>query len=41
MNPAAILALIANLYEQVVGLQEENERLRQRVAEMEATGPTT
>lgn len=28
MNPAAILALIANLYEQIIALQAENEALR-------------
>jgi hypothetical protein len=28
VNPAAILALIANLYEQIVALQAENEHLR-------------
>ena len=31
MNPAAILALIAELYERVAALTEENNRLRQQV----------
>ena len=29
MNPAAILALISNLYEQVTVLSEENKQLRE------------
>lgn len=33
MNPSAILALIGNLYEQIVGLQQENEQLRAALAE--------
>ena len=32
MNPAAILALIGNLYEQVAELQAENDRLRAAAA---------
>lgn len=32
MNPAAILALIGDLYEQVATLQAENERLRAALA---------
>lgn len=30
MNPAAILALLSDLYEQVATLQRENEQLRQQ-----------
>lgn len=33
MNPAAILALIGDLFEQVTALSQENERLRQALAE--------
>lgn len=41
MNPAAILALIGDLYEQVATLQAENERLRQAIAEQQANqGPS-
>lgn len=32
MNPAAILALIADLYAQVTALTEENRALREQVA---------
>lgn len=32
MNPAAILALIGNLYEQIVALQAENDQLRAAAA---------
>lgn len=33
MNPAAILALIADLYVQIGHLQEENEQLREQLAQ--------
>ena len=39
MNAAAILALIANLYEQIIGLQGENTKLQERIAQLENTQP--
>lgn len=38
MNPAAILALIGDLYEQVAALSQENERLRAQVERRGASG---
>lgn len=35
MNPAAILALIGDLYEQIANLRSENEALRQQLAKTE------
>ena len=35
MNPAAILALIGDLYEQVATLQAENAELRQALAQQQ------
>lgn len=32
VNPAAILALLSDLYEQIAALQAENDRLRQQLA---------
>lgn len=32
MNPAAILALIGDLYAQITGLTEENRQLREALA---------
>lgn len=37
MNPAAILALISTLYEQIVDLTAENATLRQQLAEAQAS----
>lgn len=34
MNPAAILALISDLYQQVTQLKQENTALKQRMQEM-------
>lgn len=36
MNPAAILALIGDLYGQVAALTEENTRLREALGQQEA-----
>lgn len=33
MNPAAILGLLSNLYEQIVALQSEVKTLREQVAD--------
>ncbi len=44
MNPAAILALLSDLYAQVTQLSQENEELRARVEQAErrmADGRTT
>jgi hypothetical protein len=35
MNPAAILALLSNLYEQIVALQTREQELLARIAELE------
>lgn len=35
MNPAAILALISDLYTQVTALTEENQRLRAQLEEQQ------
>ena len=40
MNPAAILGLLASLYEQVMQLMAENDALRKQLAETE-WHPTT
>jgi regulator of replication initiation timing len=40
VNPAAILALISDLYEQVNSLQQENAALRQRLAQQAAEQAT-
>ena len=40
MNPAAILALLSDLYAQVSALTQENEALRTSLAEQPA-GPAT
>lgn len=36
MNPAVILALIADLYAQVTALAEENRQLREALAQRQA-----
>lgn len=41
MNPAVILALIADLYSQVATLTEENQQLRAQLAREAADGPAT
>lgn len=41
MNPTAILALIADLYGQVTVLQEENEALREQLAQGAAPADET
>jgi hypothetical protein len=33
MNPAAILALLGDLYAQIIALREENDQLRAALAE--------
>jgi hypothetical protein len=37
MNPAAILALLSNLFEQIVALQEENAQLRKALEAVSRT----
>ena len=37
MNAVAILALIADLYQQIVNLEEEKKTLLARIAELEAS----
>lgn len=37
MNPAAILALIGDLYAQIAALTEENKTLREALEQREAT----
>lgn len=39
MNPAAILALLSNLYEQVAALTEDNKSLREALAESTGAEP--
>jgi hypothetical protein len=41
MNPAALLALIGELYAQVSSLTEENQRLRQAVEQPSAQAPSS
>jgi len=36
VNPAAILALIGDLYAQIAELREQNEHLRKQLAEAQA-----
>lgn len=40
MNPAAILALISELYQKLADLNEENQRLRERLARAERPAET-
>lgn len=40
MNPAAILALLSDLYAQVSALQQENQALREQLAEPPRQEPT-
>ncbi|MDQ1059896.1 hypothetical protein QFZ23_003797 [Arthrobacter globiformis] len=39
MNPAAVLALIGELYAQVSTLQQENEALKSRLAAEQPSAP--
>lgn len=39
MNPAALLALISDLYGQLVALREENEALRAQLAAQQESKP--
>lgn len=39
MNPAVILALVADLYGQVTALQRENQLLHERLAQQETPKP--
>lgn len=41
MNPAAILALISDLYAQITQLTQENQALRDALAEAQADTPPT
>jgi hypothetical protein len=38
VNPAAILALISDLYGQVAALTEQNQQLQQQITELQAAG---